>query len=55
MVTPKTVTTKTPAIGKKTVQFLPKPSNSSSTKADISIQKPTATVATIDVQDDIEV
>ena len=42
--------TKASAIGKKTVQFVPKHINSSSMKAVTSKKKATPTVATVDVK-----
>ena len=54
-ISPKTVTTNMTVIGKKPVQFVPKTTNSSSTKAMRSIQNLTHTVATVDVKDDEEI
>ena len=51
----KVVTLKDPAIGRKTVWFVPKCTNSSSTKIVTSILKLMSNVATIDIQDDDDV
>ena len=54
-INPKTVTATPSAIGKQTVQFVPKITTNSPIKAATSIQKPTPTIIAIDVQDDKEV
>ena len=53
--TPNVMTTTISAIGKKTVQFMPKPTSSNSTKLVALIQKLILTVPTTDVQGDKEV
>ena len=53
--TPKTVTTKASAIGKKTAQLAPKTTASNPVKTVTPLWKPTPTVTGIDTQHDKEV